>query len=85
MLYHCTNHIYINIQNSKYDESIQAAFVKNGYVQFVPICTSHESTTYEYSISINDPKIGFDVYFVLSKEEIFKFLNDESFFNGDLT
>ena len=68
-----------NIRNLEYDKSVQETFVKNGYVQFVPICTSHESTTYEYSVSINDPKIGFDVYFVPSYQEIFKFLDDESF------
>ena len=68
-----------NIRNLEYDESIQETFVNNVYVQFVPICTSHESTTYEYSISINDPKIGFDVYFVPSYQEIFKFLDGESF------
>ena len=68
-----------NILNNEYDESSQQKLVKDVYVQFVPICTSQVSTNYEYSISVNDPKVGFDVYFVHSIQEVSKFLNDESF------
>ena len=68
-----------NISSMGYDESSQQIIEKDGYVQFVPICTSQNSTDYEYSVSINDPKIGFDVYFVTSAEEVSEFLNGESF------
>ena len=68
-----------NIPNQEYDESSQQILIKDGYAQFVPICTSQDSTDYEYSISINDPKVGFDAYFVTSTEEVSKFLNGESF------
>ena len=68
-----------NVANHEYDDSFQQILVKEGYVQFVPICTSEDSSDYEYSISINDNKIGFDVYFVSSADEVTNFLNNESF------
>ena len=68
-----------DIPNGKSDESSQQIMEKERYVQFVPICTSQNTTDYEYSISINDPKVGFDVYFVTSAEEVSKFLNGDSF------
>ena len=42
--------------------------MKEGYVQFIPICTVHESTSYEYAISLNDGNIAFDVYFIPLKK-----------------
>jgi hypothetical protein len=68
-----------NIQNEKYDIKNQREFVKEGYVQFIPICTVHESTSYEYAISLNDENIAFDVYFIPSKNEITNYLNSDSF------
>ena len=68
-----------NVINSEYDELTQQKLVKDGYVQFVPICTSLDSTNYEYSVSINNSKVGFDVYFVPSVQEVSRFLNGESF------
>ena len=67
------------IPNREYDESSQRIMEKEGFVQFLPICTSKNSTDYEYSISINDSKVGFNVYFVTSAQEVSKFLNGESF------
>ena len=32
--------------------------MKEGFVQFIPICTVHESTSYEYAISLNDENIA---------------------------
>ena len=42
----------------------------NFYVQFIPICTDKNTTSYEYSISIDDKTSWFDVYFVDSKKTI---------------
>ena len=71
--------IFPVISNTKYDDTEQQELVKNGYVQFVPICTAKESTSYEYAISLNDRNIGFDVYFVPSKTETLNFLQSNSF------
>ena len=49
------------------------------YVQFIPICTTKEDTSYEYSISINDKNSWFDVYFVHSKEQFQNYLNSDTF------
>ncbi len=71
--------LFPNIQNQKYDIETQRDFVKDGYVQFIPICTVNESTSYEYAISLNDGNIAFDVYFIPSKNEMTNYLNSDSF------
>ena len=71
--------IFPNIPNTKYDIEKQREFVKKGYAQFIPICTVHESTSYEYAISLNDRNIAFDVYFVSSKDETMNYLKSDSF------
>ncbi len=56
----------------------------SSYAQFIPICTMHEDddddTSYEYSISINDPNSWFDVYFVPSSNQLDNYLNSENFY-----
>lgn len=54
------------IKNSAYSDDSQRLKLENGFAQFVPICTSKNSTSYEYKVSINDDSIGFDVFFVPS-------------------
>lgn len=71
--------IFPNIKNQKYGIENQRDFVKEGFVQFIPICTVHESTSYEYAISLNDENIAFNVYFIPSKHEITNYLNSDSF------
>jgi hypothetical protein len=71
--------IFPNVQNEKYDSEKQQKFVTDGYVQFVPICTVSEFTSYEYAISLNDENVAFDVYFVPSKNEIINFHTFDSF------
>ena len=58
--------IYPNIENKNYDNTQQQIKIKNGYVQFIPICTSNDFTSYDYSIKTDNPDLGFDVYFVSS-------------------
>jgi hypothetical protein len=50
------------------------------YVQFIPLCTSKENTSYEYSISIDNNNALFDVYFVPSKEQASNYLNSDNFY-----
>ena len=54
------------IHNNAYSDESQKEKLQDGFAQFVPICTSKDSTNYDYTVSINDDKIGFDVYFVPS-------------------
>ena len=56
----------IPVPNYTYSDKSQKQKLKNGFAQFIPICTSKESTNYEYTVSVNDDTIGFDVYFVPS-------------------
>lgn len=61
--------IYPDIENRNYDNTEQQLKIKNGFVQFFPICTSKEITSYDYSIKTDNKDLGFDVYFVLSSKE----------------
>jgi len=73
--------VYPDIENKNYDNSKQQLKIKNGYVQFIPICTSNDSTSYDYSISTDNKDIGFDVYFVKSQQERADFFDDEQSFD----
>ncbi len=69
--------VYPDIDNKNYDNSEQQSKIKNGYVQFFPICTSKDTTSYDYSVKTDNKELGFDVYFVSSS------LQREQFVNGD--
>ncbi|MCE9651582.1 MAG: hypothetical protein K8Q89_00755 [Nitrosarchaeum sp.] len=71
--------IYPNIPNDKYNLEKQAEIIKQGYAQFIPVCTSKDSTSYEFAVSINDKNTAFDVYFVPSETELHNYLDDNSF------
>ena len=58
--------VYPDITNVNYDESEQQLKIKNGYAQFIPVCTSNDFTSYDYSIKTDNTDLGFDVYFVPS-------------------
>lgn len=72
--------IYPNIPNEKYTAEKQKDLVKEGYAQFIPICTSKNSTSYEFAVSINNENTAFDVYFIPSEIELRHYLNGD-FFN----
>ena len=40
-----------------------------GYIEFVPLCTSRDSTSFSYSVTSDDPNYGFKVYVVPSRSE----------------
>ena len=54
------------ISNKAYSDELQQLKLRDGFAQFIPICTSKNSTSYDYRVSINDDTVGFDVYFVSS-------------------
>ena len=69
--------VYPNIDNKNYDNSDQQSKIKNGYVQFFPICTSKNTTSYDYSVKTDNKDLGFDVYFVPSSIQREHFANSE--------
>jgi hypothetical protein len=69
--------IYPDIENANYDNSEQQSKIKNGYMQFFPICTSKEVTSYNYSIKTDNKDLGFDVYFVSSAIQLEEFSNSD--------
>ena len=69
--------VYPNIENKNYDNSEQQLKIKNGYAQFFPICTSKDTTSYNYSVKTDNKDLGFDVYFVSSYVQREKFTSSE--------
>lgn len=67
--------VYPDIENKNYDNSEQQLKIKNGYVQFFPICTSQDITSYDYSVKTDNKDLGFDVYFVPSSIQRENFVN----------
>lgn len=65
-----------SIPNTAYSDELQKQKLQDGFAQFIPICTSKKSTSYEYTISINDDDIGFDAYFVPS------YIEQENYFSS---
>ena len=51
----------------------------NDYGYFSPICTSKDSTTFNWHVSSDDPTYGFDVYFVPSIDEFDSWVEDGTF------
>ena len=54
---------------------------RNGYVQFVPVCSSHEVTSYEYSVRSKDRKVPLDIFFVPAPSEYRRFIEDPDSFS----
>jgi hypothetical protein len=69
--------VYPDIENRNYDNAEQQLKIKNGYVQFFPICTSQDITSYDYSVKTDNKDLGFDVYFVPSFEQRENFANSK--------
>ena len=53
--------------------------IHSEYIQFIPICTSKDNTSYEYAITSNDDQLSFDAYFVSSEDELQNYLSSSSF------
>lgn len=70
---------FLNIVNQNYDLEKQEEIIRYGHAEFIPICTSKNFTSYEYSISINDKNFGFDVFFVPSQQELKNYMNGSNF------
>ena len=73
------NVVYPNITNEEYNKSEQEIKLESGYSNFIPICTTKDITSYDYSVKINDEKLGFDVYFVPSIKELDNYRQNSNF------
>ena len=70
-----------HVPNPNYGETDQETKLATGYAQFIPICTSKETTSYDYGVTINDESVGFDIYFVPSIDERDKLVQRRSSFS----
>jgi hypothetical protein len=73
--------LYPDIENESYGKVEQQLKIRDGFSQFIPICTSKERTSYDYSIKTNSNSVGFDVYFVSSIDERNDFHDSENDFD----
>jgi hypothetical protein len=71
--------IYQNIKNPMYSNLEQENKINGAYAQFIPICTSKNITSYDYSIKTDNDSIGFDVYFVRSIQERSDLFSNQTF------
>ena len=72
-----TQHYFHIFQNHLKDDAEKNFTV---YSQFISICTSMESTSFDYGVRIDDTSLGFDVYFVTSVIERYNYhYNPEEF------
>ena len=58
--------VYPDVENKNYDNIEQQLKIQDGFAQFFPICTSKDTTSYDYSVKTDNKDLGFDVYFVSS-------------------
>ena len=65
-----------NKEYGKIEEDLD--FVEN-YGYFIPVCTSKQVTSFDYTVTTNDPTYGFDVYFVPDKSSLDKWAEGEPF------
>ena len=49
------------------------------FLQFIPICTSKNITSFDYGVRIDDKDVGFDVYFVPSVQERLDYFTKDGF------
>ncbi len=78
--------MYSDIENKSYGKDEQQLKIKDGFSQFIPICTSKENTSYDYSIKTDSNNVGFDVYFVSSQDQqnnFHDFQNNFEFYTAD--
>lgn len=71
--------IYPDMDNPMYSNLEQETKINGSYAQFIPICTSKNITSYDYSIKTNSDGIGFDVYFVRSIQERSDLFSNQTF------
>jgi len=78
--------MYSDIENKSNGKDEQQLKIKDGFSQFIPICTSKENTSYDYSIKTDSNNVGFDVYFISSQDQqnnFHDFENNFEFYTAD--
>jgi hypothetical protein len=73
------NIMYPYMMSHEYGVIGDVSKLAKNYGSFLPLCTIRDNTSFNYYIDSDDPKFGFDVYFVSSKDEFNKWLKTGSF------
>lgn len=68
-----------DVPNVSYSDDTQASLVRDGYVQFVPVCGGSYPASFQYAVSVNDPDAAFDVHFVPSRLALDDYLRGGDF------
>jgi hypothetical protein len=72
-------------QNMQYGQVEKEFTLTSNYDQFVSLCAANDVTSYDYTVSTDDPTYGFDVYFVPSVNEYNNYAagKEFSYYSGD--
>jgi predicted secreted protein with PEFG-CTERM motif len=72
-------------QNMQYGQIEKEFTLTSNYDQFVSLCAANDITSYDYTVSTDDPTYGFDVYFVPSVNEYNNYAagKEFSYYSGD--
>ena len=73
--------IYPDQDNNNYNKQEQEIKLLDSYAQFIPICSSADNTSYNFSVKTDNPLIGFDTYFVKSLEDRNDFFGEKKSFD----
>jgi len=68
-----------DVKNFAYNDLEQNLIIQDGFAYFIPICTLKDTTSFDYSVKVDDESIGINVYFVPSIKEYNHYKNDEEF------
>ena len=68
-----------DVPNVSYPDDTQASLVRDGFVQFVPVCGDGDTASFQYAVSVNDPDAAFDVHFVPSDMALDDYLRGGEF------
>ena len=72
--------MYPDVPNAAYGDAEQESIIGSGYAQFIPVCTSAESSTaYDYSVRTGADGVGIDAHFVPSEAQRDAYYGDGEF------
>jgi len=67
--------MYPVAQNREYGLETEELVLTSGYARYIPLCTIRDLTSYDLSVTTDDPTYGFNVYVVDSEKQFQNFID----------
>jgi len=67
--------MYPVAQNREYGLETEELVLTSGYAKYIPLCTIRDLTSYDISVTTDDPAYGFNVYVVDSEKQFQNFID----------